>query len=77
MDDKVGAIMFRICSECNVSADEVMGRSRKKEVVRARRLIYRNLYFKVGMIQTAIADIFGRDHSSVSRVINSRGWICV
>ena len=71
MDDKVKAIIFRICSECNVPVAEVIGTSRKKNVMSVRRIIYRNLYFKLGHSQTAIAEIFGRDHSSVSRVINN------
>ena len=64
-------IITSICDEFDVGPAELVGRSRKKLIMQARKEAYRRLKDEVGLSTNMIARLFGRDHSSVSRAQRS------
>lgn len=69
-EKQVHAIIFRVCSDHNVSAEALLGRGGNRFIVSARHEAYKALHFKAKYTDQMIADLFGRDRSSVSKAIN-------
>lgn len=54
-----------ICEKCDISVNEVFGKSRKKKVVLAREVFAHFARNYVGMKFAEIGDMFGKHHSTV------------
>ncbi len=66
-------VITEVCDEFVVDPAELVGRSREKLIMQARKEAYRRLNEEVGLSTYIIARLFGRDHSSVSRAQRSYG----
>lgn len=67
-------VIASVCDEFVVDPADLVGRSREKLIMQARKEAYRRLKDEVGLSTHMIARLFGRDDSSVSRAQRSPGW---
>jgi chromosomal replication initiation ATPase DnaA len=64
------AWLKRLCEDCDVCYEDVMGRSRLKRISNVRALAY--LKFRQdGLTLPVIGRFFGRDHTTVMKVTNN------
>jgi hypothetical protein len=65
-------VVAAVARETNVSADAIMGYSRKKRIVRARWECWKRLA-ALGWSSTRLGQVWGRDHSTVVHAVNMMG----
>ena len=54
-----------VCKYFNVKKDDLLGRKKNKEVVEPRQICMYTMYTLLGMSTTSVANVFGRDHSTI------------
>ncbi len=61
----IEAIITRVCSYYGVQRTEVMGRGRKRTIIRPRQIIQYLAYTHCGLSYPEIAKVFERDHTTI------------
>lgn len=72
LPDRVEVILMDICGRYGVSDIDVMGKSRLRPIVRARREFLRTLHFKIGYSFSRIAYLTHLDLTSVLHHLGMR-----
>lgn len=59
-----------LCTMYGCKVEDVTGRSRKANIVKARHAIWQYLYVELNLKQVAIAEMYKVDYKSISNAIN-------
>lgn len=59
------------CEQMNITIEDIKSKTRKREVVIARYIAYKELYDNVGLNEYSISCIFGKERSAVSRGLSA------
>ena len=64
-------VVRHVAERLAVSPDEVYGRGKTWRVARARAIVWLYLYDRYGVGTTTLGQLFGRDHSTASKMITN------
>ena len=65
-DRQVARVVEVVCAECGIAARDLMGRSRRGPVSRARQIAMYLCHVVLGKTITTVGLLFGRDRSTAS-----------
>ena len=64
-DENLSTVIRRVEAESKISLEEMKGKSRKAEIVKARTALISGLFNECGFTKSAIGRMLNRDHSTV------------
>ena len=70
--ETVNKIVDKVCEKYLVSKHDVFGKSRTRDIVRTRSILYNLLHEEYNISISSIGRVFGQDHTTVLHSLNNK-----